>query len=558
MNTYRLGLNLLRQTTGAALFSVAACDSSCLLASGSASVADLASAPTEIPLTLLSSAPKLDLSQCSPRGFGICGVHIGFDTPTGQPKLVVEGSGFQEGDSVGDTLRTMAGFRFVSPQQLETDGLPSQLPDAVIEVKHTDGTAASQRVTLGIPGLVHTTPSLLPAMAVSTMQAPVPILSAMTTGDLDGDGHEDIVVAGAYYTQNALRTNPGFVTVYYGDGKGKFTESQLETQLAGFPRGLTIGTPKVGSPPVLAVTTAPVVLGSVSWLLGGAVYLYEQSPARSFRGNKLGPTLFESPPSTTIVAPVDDDEISDLIVMSNDIGGNGPTQQGAIRFFKGSGVPGSLFAYVAQLSLPSAAPAAMTARASASGPVDLAVATGDDLFGGAGSLRLFRNNGTGGFTPSAPISLSGRPSVLISGDFDNNGELDLAVPNPTAKMKGASDKLDLILNPLSALTKQSLTVGPGMFFGTALDLRQDGTLDLILVSSLDQNQPARLSMLYGSKGGPIFRSLPAPQVQLSTPGLAQVATADFNEDGKPDVVCAVAGTTRTPASSGSIDLYFGQ
>ena len=108
------------------------------------------------------------------------------------------------------------------------------------------------------------------------------------------------------------------------------------------------------------------------------------------------------------------------------------------------------------------------------------------------SLSLFTGNGDGTFAPAVTISVGGTPNSLAAADFNGDGKLDLAI---------------------SYITSTGL-------------------------------QPA-LQILYGNGDG-TFQ--PAVTLLESTPGIHQfgvgkIAAADFNGDGKPDLLAGVNGLT---------------
>jgi len=162
------------------------------------------------------------------------------------------------------------------------------------------------------------------------------------------------------------------------------------------------------------------------------------------------------------------------------------------------------------------------------GKPDLAIT---DLTDGTVSILL--NNGNGTFTTAAgpPIVVGAWPIAIVTGDFNGDGKLDLAVANLN------SNNVSILLGngdgtfaPASA-SPISVHAPTGIGAG---DFNGDGKLDLA-VSSWGGNNAYNLVILLGNGDGTF--STAAPQGLGVAAGPVEVA--DFNGDGKLDV--AVGG-----------------
>ena len=179
----------------------------------------------------------------------------------------------------------------------------------------------------------------------------------------------------------------------------------------------------------------------------------------------------------------------------------------------------------------------------ASGPIPMVLAAGDfdedgnqDLAvqtsSGQDGLLIHLGNGDGTFKPPVPItgSSSGYESSIAVGDVNADGHLDLVVANRTSVIVYLSAGLR---GGLPIVVADSGAFSPQIALG---DLDGDGNLDFVLSSWFGS-----LGTLYGSisvfagngQGSFIFKnSIP------SSPGTALgvgVVLADFNTDGRPDI-----------------------
>src|SRR5262245_16831227 len=144
-------------------------------------------------------------------------------------------------------------------------------------------------------------------------------------------------------------------------------------------------------------------------------------------------------------------------------------------------------------------------------------------------MRIFMNNGAGlypgGFTRKTPANTD-TPSPNEAGDFDNNGEIDIAIGNVTNNRvtvmlgNGAGD-----FPTVASLTAAEISVrGVGV-----LDLNGDGWDDIVCSAKTNTGK----TCMFLNNGNGTF----APKVDLEAGVLGEwgIAVADINNDGIMDV-----------------------
>jgi hypothetical protein len=154
------------------------------------------------------------------------------------------------------------------------------------------------------------------------------------------------------------------------------------------------------------------------------------------------------------------------------------------------------------------------------GKPDLAVANRD-----SNSVSVLLGNGDGTFQAAVNYPVDTDPRQVAVADFNGDGRLDLVTCN------GASNTVSVLLGCGNGKFKPALNFASGGYTNTmaVADINGDGKADLVTVAE-GVNSP--VNVLLGNGNG----TFQAPQVIGTGNSLFGAAVADFNGDGRPDVV----------------------
>ncbi len=154
------------------------------------------------------------------------------------------------------------------------------------------------------------------------------------------------------------------------------------------------------------------------------------------------------------------------------------------------------------------------------------------------NISVLLGNGSGGFGPAATFELDNEPAGITAGDFNRDGNLDLAAA-------GFGTDMALVL-----LGSGTGGFGPATGYGSGstgagiatADFNQDGILDLVIADSGQDN----MLVLRGNGSGGFGSPLEYDLDWIPT----DITVGDFNRDGNPD-------TAATNSFSDNVSVWLG-
>ena len=335
-----------------------------------------------------------------------------------------------------------------------------------------------------------------PGNSYGVVSSPTPrTFDAIALGDVDNDGHQDIVVA------NDLA---GQVSVLLGDGSGGFGAASSYA-VGSNPSALALGF--VNGDANLDIVTADRGSGTVSVLLGsgGGAFGAATSLAAGTGPTSVALGLVNSGTNLDIV--VADGVFDSVTVLFGDGSGGFPS---ATAIGLGTGAnPGSV-----ALGL-----------LNADGNLDMVTANR-----GNGTVSVLLGDGLGGFSAAigSPYAAGSGPVSVALGDLNGNGTLDAVLAN-----LNSNNVTVLLGSGTGAFTSAGAYLVPGTAprFVSLGDFNKDGHPDFVTANTgLGNNVTAMM----GDGAG--FFAVANPFTTQSGP--VSIAAGDIDGDGDLDVVTA--------------------
>jgi len=286
---------------------------------------------------------------------------------------------------------------------------------------------------------------------------------AIAVADFDGDGILDLAIP------DRLNNN---ISIWLGDGAGGFRDAGGRFATGGTPWGVAVADFNADGKPDLAV--ANLGSNSVTVLLGDGAGGF-LSPGRTL--------AVGSQPLGVATGDFNGDGLPDLAVTNS--GDNSVSVllgDGAGGFTQAAGQLPSTALYPAFL---------VVADFNGDGNQDLAIANS-----GATSVTVVLGDGHGGFIPApeSPFAVGISPFSLAVGDFNGDGKPDLAVANSLS-----SNSVTVLLGDGNGGFTQSpqspFAVGASPYVVVVGDFNGDGRLDLAAANSGDNNVSVLLANL---------------------------------------------------------------
>jgi hypothetical protein len=185
---------------------------------------------------------------------------------------------------------------------------------------------------------------------------------------------------------------------------------------------------------------------------------------------------------------------------------------------------------------------------SGDGNVDLAIAgtTRGTSFNPQSYVRVYTGNGQGQFSAATQYSIPSFPKVLIAGDVNGTGRLDLTVATE------AQIGITILRNIGNGRFASAVTTpAPNAQGLVAADFNRDGKPDIAVVNTPTCAAPCNGSVTHAYGSGSTWFNTPSRQT-IGMHGAA-IATGDLNHDGFLDLVV----TNATPGDNADLSVLMG-
>ncbi len=360
--------------------------------------------------------------------------------------------------------------------------------------------------------------TLLSAVVFQSPQtlATVANSASVVTADVNGDGKPDIV----FLTHSTGdQATIGEVGVMLGNGDGTFQAPTFYPTATWEPTAIAVADVNGDHKPDLIISGNNVGDGSptyLSLLLGNGDGTFQ--PAQSI--------AVGSSESDVAVADLNGDGKMDLVVVTNPF----PTGNGAIDVLLGNG--DGTFQSPLSYSVGKDAASVAVADVNGDGNLDLVVANSGDQ-----TIGLLMGNGDGTFQSERTYTVDYEPESVAVADVNGDGKPDLIVTTSGFLPPSPVGNVSVLLGNGDGTFQapQTYAAGIGPLSVVVADLNGDGKPDLVVTDyGLDDDYGDTVSVLVGNGDG----TFQAAQSFITTDQPGSVAVADFNGDGKADLVVA--------------------
>jgi hypothetical protein len=350
----------------------------------------------------------------------------------------------------------------------------------------------------------------------------------VAVGDFNGDGHLDLVVSHANFGSPARTT----VSVLLGNGDGTFARP-VDYPVGASARSVAVG--DFTGDGILDIVTANLGDNTVSVLLGNG-----DGTLQSARTFPVGP----NPESVAVGRFGPGGHLGIVTADQGDANGNG----GGVSLLVGNGDGTFQPAVTLGLGQAGGRPAARSvavADLAGNGLDDIVTANDSD---NGGTVSVLLANSDGSFQPAVTYQGDQEPLSVVAGNFHGDGHLDLVVAN--LAFVGTPDELTLFRGNGDGTFQASVAIGSGRLSHGLVtgDFNGDGHLDLA-VSNVSGGD---VSVLLGNGDGTFDT---APTVSTDSQPFA-LASGSFRRNGITDLVTANIGSNTVSVLLGNGDGTF--
>jgi hypothetical protein len=344
-------------------------------------------------------------------------------------------------------------------------------------------------------------------------------LSALAVSDFNFDGKLDL----------AITTYPASVQILSGNGDGTFqppvSYASTLDNVATDTTGIAVTDLNSDGKPDLVISGTGNGGNAVQLFVNNGTGLFSSGPEYDLGGSEFAP----------IVAQDFNGDGNVDVVLGSDISGN-QGGDGSLSVLLGNG-NGTMQAATTFSQTLGTVYAAISADVNGDGIPDLVESVYVPSYANQGGILVYLGTGNGQYAaPTLYITGYTTATAVVAGDFNDDGKIDIGVVGGCLDDSCAQGGVSILLGNGDGSFQSPVSYGTGGQYSLSLitgDFNGDGQLDVAVV-----NQSSSVSILLGNGDGTLQSAVVTSAGSLNF----GIAAADFNGDGKTDIALAYYDT----------------